>query len=129
MSDDIEDPLEREEQAIVLRYLEQATPAQWHLYAARSNDDGNRYALEWLTDTVETRRPVPEAMYAIVPGSEWVGLDDDAYDEGLPMDVAERIEALYDDAASRASSILSTRAKGGHKSRTTGAWTVVQWGH
>ena len=91
MSDDIEDPLEREEQAIVLRYLEQATPAQWHLYAARSNYDGNRYALEWLTDTVETRRPVPEAMYAIVPGSEWVGLDDDAYDEGLPMDVAERI--------------------------------------
>ena len=47
----------------------------------------------------------------------------------IPADESERIEALYDDAASRASSILSTRAKGGHKSRTTGAWTVVQWGH
>jgi len=170
MSHDDEDPIERDVRAIVLRYLARATPAQWHVFAARSNYDGNRYALQWLADnprltratallmywalgagwhaqfadedevdswalpthrlirsiearylagfyadgdiyfdpddgpvppgdyadTVERRRPIPAAMLAIVPGSDWVDLDDDAYDEGLPMDVAEEIEALFE---------------------------------
>lgn len=45
MSSDDEDPSEREVRAITLRYLERATPAQWHVFAARSNYDGNRHAL------------------------------------------------------------------------------------
>lgn len=161
--------IERAIQTIVLRHLERATPAQWHVYAARSNYDDNRDALEWLADnprlpratallmywalgagwhvqfagedevpgwalrthrlirtiearylagfyadgtiyfdpddgpvppgdyvgTVENRRPVPEAMLAVVSGSDWVDLDDGAYDEGLPLAVAREIEALF----------------------------------
>jgi hypothetical protein len=168
MSDD--DRIEREVQAITLRYLERATPAQWHVYAARSNYDSNRFALQWLAENpqltratallmywalgagwhvqfaseadvdswalpahrlirsiearflagfyaegsiyfdpedgpvppgdyvgmVQNTRPVPDAMLAIVPGSDWVDLDDEAYDDGLPMDVLEQIEALFE---------------------------------
>lgn len=170
MSTDDDDRIERAVQAITLRYLERATPQQWHVFAARSNYDGNRYALEWLAGhprlsratallmywalgagwhvqfvsedevdgwalpahrlirsietrylggyyadgtiyfdpddgpvppgdyvgMVENRRPVPEAMLAIVPGSDWVDLDDEGYDEGLPLAVAEEIAALFE---------------------------------
>jgi len=170
MSNDDLDPSEREAQTLTLRYLQRATPAQWHVYAARSNYDSNRYALEWLADnpqltratallmywalgagwyvqfvsdddvdswalpahrlirriernyvsgfytdgsiyfdpddgpvppsdyadSIPNRRPVPEAMLQIVPGSDWVDLDDDAYDDGLPIEVAEDIAALFE---------------------------------
>lgn len=39
---------QQQEWDIVRRYLEQATPAQWHLFAARSNYDGNDQPLRWL---------------------------------------------------------------------------------
>jgi len=48
MSSDDEDPIKCEVRAITLRYLERATPAQWHISAARSNYDGNRHALRHL---------------------------------------------------------------------------------
>ena len=42
--------------AIVLRHLAQATPAQRHVHAARSNHDDNRDALEWLADNPRLTR-------------------------------------------------------------------------
>jgi hypothetical protein len=44
------DEIERRHWAIVLAYLEQATPEQWHIYAARSNYDDNMRGLRWLLD-------------------------------------------------------------------------------
>ena len=160
----------RAEREIVHRYLAQATPQQWHLYAARSNYDGNRDTLEWMAeqsrlpratallmywalgagyhaqyasedevpgwaqrahrlirrietrylagfysdstiyfdpddgpvppgdyaDLITVRRAIPPAMYDIVSGSDWVDFDDEAYDDGLPLAVAEDIQALFD---------------------------------
>ena len=153
----------------VRRDLEQATPAQWHLFAARSNYDGNDQPLRWLIDNpnldratalliywylgagwyvqfeseqkmqsyeretfqqlklleqrysegyyachniwfdplqseggrpddyadLVVKRPIPDLMLIAVEGTEFVDLDDDQYDDGLPMDIAEQIFALY----------------------------------
>ncbi|UOO90562.1 DUF4274 domain-containing protein [Vitreoscilla massiliensis] len=34
---------------------------------------------------------IPELMYAVVMGTEYVDLDDDAYDDGLPLDIATAV--------------------------------------
>ena len=40
---------------------------------------------------------IPAVMYAVVMGSEYVDLDDDAYDDGLPLTVATAVwNADYD---------------------------------
>ena len=36
--------------ALIFPYLEQATPEQWHLYAAKSDFDYNALGLQWLID-------------------------------------------------------------------------------
>jgi hypothetical protein len=43
------------------------------------------------------RRPIPEAMYAVVEGQDRVDLDDPGYDEGLPLALAKQIWHLFDD--------------------------------
>jgi len=45
------------------------------------------------------RRSIPEPMYAVVEGQDWVDLDDPGYDEGLPMSLAEQIWHLFDEPA------------------------------
>ena len=42
-------------------------------------------------------RPINALMYEATHGREWVDLDDDAYDDGLPMHLVEQIEALFDE--------------------------------
>lgn len=166
------DEINREQQEwdIVRGYLEQATPAQLHLFAARSNYDGNAQSLCWLIDNPNldratalliywylgaawyvqfeseqdmasyeqetfqqlklleqryrdgyyashniwfdpfkseggrpddypkllVKRGIPDLMLIPVDGTEYVDLDDDQYDDGLPMEIAEQIFALYD---------------------------------
>ena len=41
-------------------------------------------------------RPVPALMLQPTNGREYVDLDEEGYDEGLPFDVVDRISALYD---------------------------------
>lgn len=45
------------------------------------------------------RSPIPEAMYAVVEGQDWVDLEDPGYDEGLPAPLARTIWHLFDDPA------------------------------
>lgn len=156
--------------ALVQAYLAGASPAAWHVFAARSNYDGNLQALQWLVDQptldrgtalliywylgagwhvqftsaeqalspetfkllrlIEERfaagfyiagniwfdphtseggrpddypnvpvvRPVPVIMLAPVNGSEFVDLDPEGFDDGLPMDVAVALYALFEDS-------------------------------
>jgi hypothetical protein len=49
------------------------------------------------------RRSIPEPMYAVVEGQDWVDLDDPGYDEGLPMSLAEQIWHLFDEPADSSS--------------------------
>ncbi len=155
---------------LVLDYLATASPEQWHVYAARSNYDGNARGLQWLLDNpaldrgtalliywylgaawyvqfgseaemapyqrdtfhtlqlIEQRhrdgfwardaiwfdpahsegggpgdypdlpqhRPTPASMLQATAGRDYVDLDPEGYDEGLPLELAERIFALYD---------------------------------
>jgi hypothetical protein len=55
----------REAQAweIVRTWLAAATPAQWHLFAARSNYDGNAQALQWLIDRPDLDRATALLIY------------------------------------------------------------------
>lgn len=163
---------EREKKSweLIFDYLKQATPAQWHIYVANSNYDGNAQGLNWLANnaqldrasaimmywslgaawyvqyaeeeelpeheqnawqlikTLESRclngfyadhgiwfdamhsdrgradnyphlivkRPTPESMLVATAGREYVELEDDKYDEGLPLALAEQIFALYE---------------------------------
>lgn len=164
--------IETRAQAIVQVYLADASPAAWHVFAARSNYDGNLQALRWLVDQptldrgtalliywylgagwhvqftsaeqalspetflllrlIEERyaagfyntgniwfdphtseggrpddypkvavvRPVPTIMLEPVNGSEFVELDPEGFDDGLPMAVAVAIYALFEDSDS-----------------------------
>lgn len=164
--------IETRVQAIVQAYLADASPAAWHVFAARSNYDGNLQALRWLVDQptldrgtalliywylgagwhvqftsaeqalspetflllrlIEERyaagfyntghiwfdphtseggrpddypkvavvRPVPTIMLEPVNGSEFVELDPEGFDDGLPMAVAVAIYALFEDSDS-----------------------------
>lgn len=161
--------LEIKEWEITLNYLQSATPAQLHLFVARSNYDGNTQALHWLVDNPDLdratalmmywylgaawyvqfaseqdmesyeqdtfqylklleqrysegyyadrgiwfdpqqseggrpddyprlpiKRPIPDVMLLPALGSEYVDLDDEQYDNGLPLTIAEQIFALY----------------------------------
>lgn len=42
------------------------------------------------------RRPVPDIMLIAAPGDVYVDLDDDHYDDGLPLPLAEQLYALYE---------------------------------
>ena len=42
------------------------------------------------------RRPVPDTMLIAAPGDVYVDLDDEAYDDGLPLPLAEQLYALYE---------------------------------
>jgi len=48
---------------IVRSYLETASPAQWHIFAAKSNYDGNGQALRWLIDNPKTDRGTVLMIY------------------------------------------------------------------
>ncbi len=163
--------IENREWSIVRVYLEKATPQQRHIFAARSNYDGNSKAIRWLIDNpaldratahliywylgaawyvqfasedamesyqVETfqllklieqrcrnnfytsnyiwfdpkctdgsgpndypdlpvKRAIPAFMMQPTGGEDYVDLDDlEDYDDGLPIDIAKEIFALYD---------------------------------
>ncbi len=163
-----DDDIDEQAWQLLIAHLQEATPQQRHLFAARSNYDDNHDALQWLADDprtehatallmywslgaefhtqyatddevpgwarsshrlirqieercltgfyasgtlyfdprhgpvppgdyadVEQKRPIPPAMLAAVMGNEEVDLDDEHYDEGLPMAVADAIWALY----------------------------------
>ncbi len=154
---------------LVHAYLADASPAAWHVFAARSNYDGNQQALRWLLDQptldrgtalliywylgaawhvqftsaeqalspetfrllrlIEERyaagfyeagniwfdphtseggrpddypkvpvlRPVPAIMLEPVNGSEFVELDPEGFDEGVPLSVAVALYALFEE--------------------------------
>jgi hypothetical protein len=46
--------IEAQSWKLVRSYLETASPAQWHIFAARSNYDDNEQALRWLIDNSKT---------------------------------------------------------------------------
>lgn len=164
-----ENDIDTRVRAIVQAYLADASPAAWHVFAARSNYGDNLPSLQWLVDQptldrgtalliywylgaawhvqftsaeqaldpktftllrrIEERyaagfyrtgkigfdpytseggrpddypkvpvvRPVPALMLEPVNGSELVDLHPDGFDEGLPMDVAVAIYALFED--------------------------------
>lgn len=48
---------------IVRAYLESATPAQWHLFAAGSNYDDNAPGLLWLIDNPNVDRATALLIY------------------------------------------------------------------
>jgi hypothetical protein len=157
--------------AWVRSHLEQATPAQWHIYAARSNYDDNDGHIRWLIDNPlldrgtavllywylgaayhcnhagekdvpefqragyallrllegrilenfyvnsniyfdpadseggspseivasQVRREIPSDLIEPSPGKEWVDVNPDGYDDGLPSELAEKIHALFQD--------------------------------
>lgn len=42
-------------------------------------------------------RPIAAPMYEPTQGREWVDVDDAAYDDGLPAELVEQIDALFED--------------------------------
>jgi uncharacterized protein DUF4274 len=48
---------------LVRAYLAEATPAEWHLFAARSNYDANATALRWLIDQKALDRATALLIY------------------------------------------------------------------
>ncbi len=48
---------------LVRAYLASATPAEWHLFAARSNYDANATALRWLIDQKQLDRATALLIY------------------------------------------------------------------
>ena len=75
--------------------LQQGHYAQGNIYFDPAHDspvhpsEYNQFADVW---------GIPELMYTVVMGTEYVDLDDDAYDDGLPLDVATAVwDAENDD--------------------------------
>ena len=49
-----------------------------------------------MTTRTTVRRSVPDIMLIAAPGDVYVDLDDDHYDDGLPLPLAEQLYALYE---------------------------------
>jgi len=64
---------------LVHAYLQEATPAQWHIYVARSNYDDNGAALQWLIDNPQIDRATALMIYWNL-GAEWYAQFDDSDD-------------------------------------------------
>ena len=56
--------------ALVHAYLADASPTAWHVFAARSNYDGNKQALRWLLDQPTLDRGTALLIYWYL-GAAW----------------------------------------------------------
>lgn len=95
-----DDSIEAKSWALVQAYLSSASPEQWHLYAARSNYDGNTRALQWLVDRPELDAATARLVYWYLGAAWYVQYADlaDARDETtwrLLRSIEERVEAGF----------------------------------
>lgn len=65
-----QDDIDARSWSLVQAYLAQATPAAWHVFAARSNYDGNQRALRWLLDQPTLDRGTALLIYWYL-GAAW----------------------------------------------------------
>lgn len=164
-----EEMIEKQVWELVKNHLVTATPEELHIFAARSNYDGNQNAVRLLIDNPKLdrgtalllfwylgadyyarhlaeevpdfqrpmddlvrlleerfisgfytdgniyydpknsamppdeyasigpiKREIPEIMYLPTEGTQWVDIDNENYDDGLPLPIVEKISALYD---------------------------------